>query len=90
MNYAELLENIKTLTTRLDNAAKVIAAQRVQIETLCFKVQSLEKAQQRQIAFNSESYDIIDVQGEIGALITRIEVLEKSLILKQIKSGKGQ
>jgi hypothetical protein len=73
MNYQE---KILELEKRLNMAARIVAEQQNKIEQLNRIIEITNKEKQR-VIFELDQYCITDAQSDIGALIERIEKLEK-------------
>ena len=75
MNYEQ---KIKELESRLNMAAHVVSSQQKKIQELNRRIEALHTEKHR-IIFDLDRYSITDAESDIGAIIQRMEKIEKEL-----------
>lgn len=82
-------QKIEQLEQRLNLAAKVVNEQNMVIDELKKRVSILDQRcvnlhqEKQRLIFDLDRYSVTDVQSDIGALIDRIERIEKNATLME-------
>lgn len=76
-------QKIENLESRLNLAAEIVKKQNDKIVELFNKIRYLTEQRQRKVFEDCKSYDLLDIQSDIGALIDRIEKIEKNATLME-------